>query len=40
MRGVRAETPAGDPILDGVDLDVPAGGTVAVLGMTGSGKST
>jgi ATP-binding cassette subfamily B protein len=40
MRGVRAETPAGDPILDGVDLDVPAGGTVAVLGTTGSGKST
>src|SRR4051812_11142706 len=40
MRGVRAETPGGDPILDGVDLDVPAGGTVAVLGTTGSGKST
>jgi ATP-binding cassette subfamily B protein len=40
MRGVRAETPGGDPILEGVDLDVPAGGTVAVLGMTGSGKST
>jgi ABC-type multidrug transport system fused ATPase/permease subunit len=40
MRGVRADTPGGDPILDGVDLDVPAGGTIAVLGMTGSGKST
>jgi ATP-binding cassette subfamily B protein len=40
MRGVRAETPGGVPILDGVDLDVPAGGTIAVLGMTGSGKST
>ena len=40
MRGVRADSPRGDPILDGVDLDVPAGGTVAVLGMTGSGKST
>ena len=25
MRGVRAETAAGEPILDGVDLDVPAG---------------
>ena len=40
MRGIRADTPGGDPILDGVDLDVPAGGTVAVLGTTGSGKST
>ncbi len=40
MRGVRADTPGGDPILDGVDLDVPAGATVAVLGTTGSGKST
>jgi ATP-binding cassette subfamily B protein len=40
MRDVRADSPGGAPILEGVDLDVPAGGTVAVLGMTGSGKST
>ena len=40
MRGARADSPGGDPILEGVDLDIPAGGTVAVLGMTGSGKST
>ncbi|MGN6168313.1 MAG: ABC transporter ATP-binding protein [Solirubrobacteraceae bacterium] len=40
MRGVRADSPGGDPILQGVDLDAPAGGTIAVLGMTGSGKST
>jgi ATP-binding cassette subfamily B protein len=40
MRGVRADSPEGDPILEGLDLDVPAGGTVAVLGTTGSGKST
>ena len=40
MRGVRADSPGGDPILEGVDLEAPAGGTIAVLGMTGSGKST
>jgi ABC-type multidrug transport system fused ATPase/permease subunit len=40
MSRVRADTPTGDPILEGVDLDVPPGGTVAVLGATGSGKST
>ncbi len=28
------------PALDGVDLDVPAGRTVGILGRTGSGKST
>jgi ABC-type multidrug transport system fused ATPase/permease subunit len=40
MSRVRADTPTGDPILESVDLDVPPGGTVAVLGATGSGKST
>lgn len=29
-----------DVVLDGVDLDIPAGTTVAVLGATGSGKTT
>jgi ATP-binding cassette subfamily B protein len=29
-----------EPVLDGIDLDVPAGRTIAVLGGTGSGKST
>jgi ATP-binding cassette subfamily B protein len=31
---------ATDPVLTGVDLDVPAGRTVAIVGATGSGKST
>jgi ABC-type multidrug transport system fused ATPase/permease subunit len=31
---------ATDPVLRGVDLDVPAGRTVALVGGTGSGKST
>jgi ATP-binding cassette, subfamily B, bacterial len=28
------------PVLDGFDLDVPSGGSVAIVGATGSGKST
>lgn len=31
---------AGRPTLDGVDVTVPAGGSLAVVGPTGSGKST
>ncbi len=36
------EAPDGtlSPVLDGIDLDVPAGRTVAIVGATGSGKST
>lgn len=30
----------GTPVLSGIDLDVPAGRTVAIVGRTGSGKST
>ncbi|UUU35773.1 ABC transporter ATP-binding protein/permease [Streptomyces sp. CA-210063] len=30
----------GRPILDGIDLTVPAGGSLAVVGPTGAGKST
>jgi ATP-binding cassette subfamily C protein len=30
----------GHPVLDGVDLDVPAGSTVALVGASGAGKST
>ncbi|MEU6388300.1 ABC transporter ATP-binding protein [Streptomyces sp. NPDC046939] len=29
-----------EPILDGIDITVPAGGSLAVVGPTGSGKST
>jgi len=32
--------PGGDPVLAGLDLEIPAGQTVAVVGRTGSGKST
>lgn len=36
-----ADAPAGSPpIFDGLDLDVPAGSTVAVVGATGTGKTT
>ena len=39
IRGLRVT--AGDAaLLDGIDLDVPAGRTVALVGSTGSGKST
>jgi ATP-binding cassette subfamily B protein len=31
---------ADEPVLSGVDLDVPAGRTIAIVGGTGSGKST
>jgi ATP-binding cassette, subfamily B, bacterial len=31
---------AGEPVLRGVELEVPAGQTVAVVGATGAGKST
>ncbi len=39
FRAVRVLYPAG-PALDGIDLDIRAGETVAVVGRTGSGKST
>jgi ATP-binding cassette subfamily B protein len=40
LRGVRFGFGRGGAVLDGVDLEIPAGQTVAVVGASGSGKST
>ncbi|MEU0672282.1 ABC transporter ATP-binding protein [Streptomyces sp. NPDC006172] len=36
----RGEDRATGPVLDGIDVTVPAGGSLAVVGPTGAGKST
>ena len=40
LEGVRFGFGRGGEILDGVDLDIPAGQTIAIVGASGSGKST
>jgi ABC-type multidrug transport system fused ATPase/permease subunit len=40
FRGVEFAYETGRPVLAGIDLDVPAGSTVALIGPTGCGKTT
>lgn len=40
LTGVRFEHLPGEPVLDGVDLDIPQRGLTALVGRSGAGKST
>ncbi|WP_405057150.1 ABC transporter ATP-binding protein/permease [Kribbella sp. NBC_01505] len=40
LRGVQFQYVDGVPVLPGLDLDVPAGQTLALVGTTGAGKTT
>jgi ATP-binding cassette, subfamily B, bacterial len=40
LRGVRFAYPGSGPVLDGVDLDIPAGTSLAIVGQNGAGKTT
>jgi ATP-binding cassette subfamily B protein len=40
FRGVRFAYPGGGPVLDGFDLDIPAGSSLAIVGQNGAGKTT
>ncbi len=40
FEGVGFEYMPGRPVLEGIDLDVPPGRTIALIGHTGSGKTT
>jgi ATP-binding cassette, subfamily B, bacterial len=40
FEGVRFRYPTGDEVLRGIDVQIPAGARVAVVGETGSGKTT
>ncbi|MEO8882919.1 MAG: ATP-binding cassette domain-containing protein, partial [Devosia sp.] len=40
LRDFGVATPAGEPVLTGLDLDIAAGEHVAIMGESGAGKST
>jgi ATP-binding cassette, subfamily B, bacterial len=40
FRRVRFAYPGGDPVLDGLDLHIPAGSSLAIVGQNGAGKTT
>ena len=41
VRGVSfSHSPRGNPTVDAIDLDIPAGASLAIVGRSGSGKST
>jgi ATP-binding cassette, subfamily B, bacterial len=40
FRGVRFAYPGGTPVLDGFDLTIPAGTSLAIVGQNGAGKTT
>jgi ABC-type multidrug transport system fused ATPase/permease subunit len=40
FRGVTFSYPGGQPVLDGLDLTIPAGSSLAIVGQNGAGKTT
>jgi ABC-type multidrug transport system fused ATPase/permease subunit len=40
IRDLKKKSDAGVPILNGINVDIPKGGIVGIIGPSGSGKST